>query len=772
MSKYKSGPILFAAYRMLNAFLLTVSVVGVLGSYLGIWQTRVSHVVVAGILTALFAWCSYGKSNEKIISVIAVIGILFVGIPMLSGGQAGELISAYFTWLTGAAGYNEAWILSYELFQVAWVCLLCYLISVLAEKGIWLKTLSGLVVAILLVWDLILGLQVQKFFVAAAITYALIVCTELLQRYWKKQKSGDKREYILFLMPFFALYMVFMMLMPYSEHPYDWKLFRDIYSNVSEKITVLVEGLIQNGAEDFGGSIAGFSEDGKLAIHIAGRTKDLMTVEGDRNLYTNVYLTGKIYDSFDGREWTKQIQDTFDPVMDTLELAYGVSNYDPELMGNYFRRTILKIQYKRFHTRYVFAPAKWSVVSAKHKQVQDEEILFDKKVGYGTKYDVTYYQMNLNAKCFGDLLRTKVEENPDNWDYVRYQYGNAEWQHYTLEDLKEYRSKVKSEYGEPITLPERVTAILEELFADCDADYDKMKALEAYLSAMEYTASPGKLPEWVDSQETFAEYFYTEGKKGYCSYFATAFVLAARAQGLPARYVEGFCVPVNQDKVMMATTDMTHAWPEVYFEGVGWIPFEPTPGYGAMRYSGWKLKKPKQDSQIDYSQIVPDPYENWVEETPQPTEPVEVKRTANWKVILLWGVSVSGLIMLCVVVLFLERALQRHRYARLSPEQQFEKKVRRLLWIWTRLGYRREGEETLQELQDRICADWWEAPLPLKKPKIWREAEFLKVYQEYLYGNLYVTKEHVERILLEEQELLEYLKDNRKWLYILAWIRV
>ena len=116
--------------------------------------------------------------------------------------------------------------------------------------------------------------------------------------------------------------------------------------------------------------------------------------------------------------------------------------------------------------------------------------------------------------------------------------------------------------------------------------------------------------------------------------------------------------------------------------------------------------------------------------------------------------------------------MQRHRYARLSPEQQFEKKVRRLLWIWTRLGYRREGEETLQELQDRIYADWWEAPLPLKKPKIWREAEFLKVYQEYLYGNLHVTKEHVERILIEEQELLEYLKDNRKWLYILAWLRV
>ena len=135
-----------------------------------------------------------GKSNEKIISGIAVIGILFVVIPMLSDGQVVEFPGAYLKWLTGAAGYNEAWILSYELFQVAWVCLLCYLISILAERGIWLKALSGLVVVTLLVWDLILGLQVQKFFVAAAITYALIVCTELLQRYWKKQRKDYIRN--------------------------------------------------------------------------------------------------------------------------------------------------------------------------------------------------------------------------------------------------------------------------------------------------------------------------------------------------------------------------------------------------------------------------------------------------------------------------------------------------------------------------------------------------------------------------------------------------
>ena len=34
---------------------------------------------------------------------------------------------------------------------------------------------------------------------------------------------------------------------------------------------------------------------------------------------------------------------------------------------------------------------------------------------------------------------------------------------------------------------------------------------------------------------------------------------------------------------------MAHSWPEVYIDGVGWIPFEPTPGYGRMRYVSWGM---------------------------------------------------------------------------------------------------------------------------------------------------------------------------------------
>ena len=770
MSTYVSNPLFLAAHRMLTGFLLAAAVVGGAGFYLGIWQPGVSHVVVSAAFTGLFAWCNYGKSNEKIISAVGILGMLFLVIPMLSDSSAGELFSTYVKWLTGAEGYSKEWQTGYELLQVAWVSLVCYLATMLAEKSLLLKGCISFALIVLQGANLILGMPAHKCFVAITLLYVLLFCTEGLQKYWRKQKGGDGRSYLLFLMPFFALYLILMLLMPHSEEPYDWKLFRDIYRNVSENLTMFVDGIVRSNTEDFGGSVSGFSEDGKLAFSISSRTKDLMVLTGDRNLYTNVYLTGKIYDTFDGRQWTKNATAEMTPQIDTLELAYGVRNYDPELMTNYFRKNTLKVQYKFFHTMYLFAPAKWIVVSENRKQVEGEELHFERKAGYGTDYTVTYYQLNLNADCFKQLLKDRPEEIPENWDYVRYHYGSSTWPHLTLQDLEKHRKDVQAEYGKAPELSETMKQYTEQLFADCRTDYDKMKVLEAHLSGMEYTANPGKLPEWVDSGEDFAEYFLMEGKRGYCSYFATAFVLLAREQGLPARYVEGFCVPVREEKTMVVTTDMTHAWPEVYFEGVGWIPFEPTPGYSRMRYSGWKIKQPKQDSGIDYSEMTPPSYEREEEEPTEQMVPKE-EPSANLGVILPWIGTFLGLVCGCAGILFAERTLQRYRYKKLAPQARFEKRVRRLLWIWSKLGYSRREEETLQELKERIETDWKPEWSLLQKEEPWRKAMFLQSYQEYLYGNASVTSQQVEDILEEEKMLMEYLKEKRRWIYLLAWLR-
>ncbi len=71
---------------------------------------------------------------------------------------------------------------------------------------------------------------------------------------------------------------------------------------------------------------------------------------------------------------------------------------------------------------------------------------------------------------------------------------------------------------------------------------------------------------------------FLETKKGYCVQFATGMVMLARASGIPARLVMGFLPGQQSGKDWTVRASDAHAWPELYFEGIGWTRFEPTPG--------------------------------------------------------------------------------------------------------------------------------------------------------------------------------------------------
>ena len=70
---------------------------------------------------------------------------------------------------------------------------------------------------------------------------------------------------------------------------------------------------------------------------------------------------------------------------------------------------------------------------------------------------------------------------------------------------------------------------------------------------------------------------FLESKTGYCVQFATAMVMMARESGIPARLAIGFLPGrLSQGSYTVRASD-AHAWPELYFDGVGWLRFEPTP---------------------------------------------------------------------------------------------------------------------------------------------------------------------------------------------------
>lgn len=71
---------------------------------------------------------------------------------------------------------------------------------------------------------------------------------------------------------------------------------------------------------------------------------------------------------------------------------------------------------------------------------------------------------------------------------------------------------------------------------------------------------------------------FLETKVGYCQQFAATMTLLARADGIPARTVVGFLPGTEEEGEWTIQAKDAHAWPELYFEGVGWVRFEPTPG--------------------------------------------------------------------------------------------------------------------------------------------------------------------------------------------------
>lgn len=76
---------------------------------------------------------------------------------------------------------------------------------------------------------------------------------------------------------------------------------------------------------------------------------------------------------------------------------------------------------------------------------------------------------------------------------------------------------------------------------------------------------------------------FLRDKQGFCVHFSFAMAAMARSLGIPARVAVGFAPgsPQADGSVSVGLRD-AHAWPELYFEGVGWTRFEPTPNRGSV----------------------------------------------------------------------------------------------------------------------------------------------------------------------------------------------
>ncbi|MDH6449311.1 transglutaminase-like putative cysteine protease [Streptomyces sp. SAI-149] len=132
----------------------------------------------------------------------------------------------------------------------------------------------------------------------------------------------------------------------------------------------------------------------------------------------------------------------------------------------------------------------------------------------------------------------------------------------------------------PDSLPAVVAKTAREVTAGAKNPYEQAVALQDYFAVtggFEYDTQV----QVGDGPNAIANFL--RDKQGFCVHFSFAMAAMARSLGIPARVAVGFApgTPQADGTVSVGLKD-AHAWPELYFEGVGWTRFEPTPTRGTV----------------------------------------------------------------------------------------------------------------------------------------------------------------------------------------------
>jgi transglutaminase-like putative cysteine protease len=140
----------------------------------------------------------------------------------------------------------------------------------------------------------------------------------------------------------------------------------------------------------------------------------------------------------------------------------------------------------------------------------------------------------------------------------------------------EYSGDFSSTYLQiPPQLDPRIPELAKEITKNAATPFDKAVAIENHLRSrfaytLNLTGKPGADP---------LAHFLFETRAGHCEYFASAMIIMLRTLGVPSREVNGFLPgeynELGGDYIVRASD--AHSWVEVYFPGMDWQVFDPTP---------------------------------------------------------------------------------------------------------------------------------------------------------------------------------------------------
>lgn len=569
-------------------------------------------------LTFLFYFMFRNKLST-IISLIAIFVAAIAGLSLILFKIGAEVLEfwffRYFTWFIDMTnGYLDATTPSFTYFTIILLALVITFFVYLFT----IKIYNFYVITVLLFSLFFVQLQFNILgsnfaFVMFIFSFLLYYFFHILERrsFNKSYDVGNELKYLIYIIPVCVLVLAITFLFPVSQN-------RVAIPWLDKRIDATIENVINHFSgvnvsdfDYFSFGASGFGNSDKLGGNLKLNKTHVMNVKTD---YSNLYLKATSKVKYDGHRWYDDdsrlislgTSAEYNRIIsnDALAVYTNILNQTsltPDQLdkNDYYEISKAQVEFVNIKTKSLFLPIKIFHIDFKSPQevFKDSEQMLSTKNSHdkGFTYNINYFSLMLNNDQLIELLRKSKTSVP------RGMVGNVT----ITSSLKpvEVSSIVSADAAEiPVTekdvsieeiyrkytqLPEsitpRVRQLADELTRDKSNKYDKAKAVETYLADnYPYSLTPGNPPRRKD----FVDYFLFEGKKGYCTYYASAMTVLLRCVDIPARYVEGYILPPeSKDGVFKVTNQQAHAWVEVYFDDFGWIPFEPTSPFVANLYN-------------------------------------------------------------------------------------------------------------------------------------------------------------------------------------------
>ncbi|MBR6159293.1 MAG: hypothetical protein IKQ40_03240 [Lachnospiraceae bacterium] len=625
---------------------------------------------------------------------------------ILLGGLAAAVVAGILLTGNGELILNNLWIIG-----VLFICIAGFVLVKISGYNRYVKPVMAATGILVSIVRMMMGIKEEKAAFCMLAIFLLAVLAEYIQKGWKKEGDTGIKEHVIFVFPFLLPAVIITGLVNIPAKPYDWHHIRDLAEGIRNGYEALLQVISPEDGWD-GGDNMGFSEKAVLGGRVGGEPYRAMTVSADTAGDYRLYLSGKTFDTFDGKKWVKNDNTDMNyDAYDIIETTAAILQHDENRIDDYLKSGRIRVRYEGLRTRYMFTPPKAVIEKSKETDIAGGDVRMSR--GRKGDYTLKYYRLNRDDRGFIDIVKSKTPVDEDGWRSALLYNTSFSSEHMTYNDYRIYREKIHGIYGQNVILSERCKKFMDGLLEGADSDYDRLERIEKLLSSFEYSTSPGDLPETVRSEADFADYFILEKKEGYCTHFATAFVILARSCGIPARYVQGYSV-LSRAAGFEVLSDRTHAWPEAYIDGVGWLIFEPTPGY--RKVMGWEIPKGSQSFSGAREETAAEEKDR--EEVKEEAGDEEEKASRLW-------IRLSFIIFAVFLVLFIitDRIVRRIRYRSMEDREKVIMLCRKNMRMLRLAGIRPGYGETLAELRNRAGASVSEDVLG-----------FIDLYERALYA--------------------------------------